>query len=248
MGTIHRAAIAVLLVASTGCGAGLSTGEDAGPGSSAETTAQAGTTVPAQTTAAGQATDPTQTTAPASSIAPNDLELAGVDFGVLDLPKGEPYEEYVLLTDDTDIVEMEVPKAWSQVESAPQRLEGAGGTDEPFPHLGAAIDMKGFEQGWTEGALLVNDPTADTEQSELDLLTERTFAERDCKKLHRWRYDDGSYTGLAQMWTGCGPSGAAHLAISAFINGDHLLVVVQLRTDADIDAAKRVIETFAWVA
>ncbi|MEZ5383451.1 MAG: hypothetical protein R2754_16835 [Microthrixaceae bacterium] len=235
MGTIHRVAAVVLLVAAGGCGDGLPSGEGPGP------------TTEADATSPQQATDPTPTVDPAATTAPEDLELAGVDFGVLDLPEGEPYEEYVLLTDDTGVVEVEVPKAWTEVETAPRRTDEAGGTEEPIPYIGAATDIDGFYRGWTaSGALVANNPTADSEQSELDLLAGRTSVVQDCVNLGAWDYDDGTYTGLAEMWTGCGPSGAAQLAISTFIKGEHLLVVVQLLTDADIDAAMRVIETFGW--
>jgi predicted O-methyltransferase YrrM len=51
---------------------------------------------------------------------------------------------------------------------------------------------------------------------------------------------------LAELWTGCATTDRAAVIISTDVDGEYLGVAVQLVTEADIDAAIRVIETFSF--
>jgi hypothetical protein len=76
------------------------------------------------------------------------------------------------------------------------------------------------------------------------------FEEENCE-AEAFDYDDGTYTGLAELWTDCGSDAEAELLISLAVGEDSELGVedypgvwVRLLTDADIDAATRMIESF----
>jgi hypothetical protein len=197
------------------------------------------TTVPTETSSTDS--DDTSGTAPETTERENgtDLEVAGVDFGILDLPPGDPYDDYTELVDDTGTIRVEVPRDWSDTDTAPT---GA----EQFPFMLAATAYDGFFSGWdSPGVFVVNQPTAQSEQAELDAQDERVDLTGTCEAMEAFDYDDGSYTGLAELWMGCGPDDAGELAISTFVGDDHLLAMVQLLTEADIDAATRIIETFS---
>lgn len=170
-----------------------------------------------------------------------DPVVAGVDFGMLDLPPGEAYEDYALIEDDTGSLEVEVPVEWSDVDTAPS------GTDQ-WPYLLAAAEYDGFFSGWdSPGVFVVNQLVAGSDQEELDAQDERVDLTGRCQAMESFDYDDGSYSGLAELWTGCGPEQAtAELVISTFVEDEHLLAMVQLLTDADIAAATRIIETFSF--
>ena len=60
--------------------------------------------------------DTADTTQSAEPIGP---EVAGIDFGILDLPPGDPYEGYMVVGDDTGVFELEVPEDWSFLTTEP---------------------------------------------------------------------------------------------------------------------------------
>ncbi|HMQ28341.1 MAG TPA: hypothetical protein PKA98_20295 [Acidimicrobiales bacterium] len=221
-------------------------------GQSSDTSSSTTVAAPATTTTAELFVpdEPAETTVTEPTEGSEGGVVAGVDFGVLDLPPGEPYDEYVTLVDDTDTLEVEVPAAWSDTITEPRGIAA----DEDFeqnawPYVSAAVDQDEFAEGWSSpGVFTVNKITATSERTELDELDERIDLAGNCVEMSAFDYDDGSYTGLAELWQDCTSAGAAVLAISTLVEGtDHLLTVVQLLTDADIEAATRVIETFSFI-
>ena len=122
---------------------------------------------------------------------------------------------------------------------------------------GDAIDLPRISaepvttEGYVEGLVsFSHDPRDDSEAEELEETAEAWELGFECEDSADFDYDDGSYTGLAQLWTDCFDKGLGHLVISTLVGEDHLLVQVFLATDADIDAdigaATRIIETFSF--
>ena len=101
-----RVAVILAPVVLAGCGAGNPLKNEI-----------AGTTTAAPTTTVSSETPGPERTDGADLAGDT---VAGVDFGFLDLPPGEPYGgEYVELVDDTGTIRVEVPEEWSDVETTP---------------------------------------------------------------------------------------------------------------------------------
>ena len=223
MGVRTLPPVLVLLVALVGCGDTVVDTPQTATAPATDTTAVDDTTV--------------ETTPPTPEA---EGVVAGIDFGALDLPPGEPYDGYTELVDDTGTIQVKVPTAWSDTDTAPS------GEDE-WPYVLASADIDGVISDWTTpGVFVVHQSTAGSEQDELDAQDDRVDLTGTCQAMQSFEYDDGSYTGLAELWTGCASDQAAELVISTSVDGDHLLAMVQMLTEADIDAAIRVIETFSF--
>jgi hypothetical protein len=159
--------------------------------------------------------------------------VAGVDFGLLDLPPGDPYDEFMELVDDTGTIQVDVPTAWSETDTAPRGPDEPAESDEAWPSAGASTDIDDFyDAGFgAPGVVVVNNLSAESEQGELDALDTRIDLSGNCDDGAAFDYDDGSHSGLAQLWTGCGPGGAAELAISTFAGEDHLVAILTLLSE-----------------
>ena len=237
-----RAVLPVLLLvaALAGCG-------DGGPFPNAvgttSTTSDPVSDTTVETTAGSDETDESDV------VDGNETVVAGIDFGVLDLPPGDPYDEYTEFVDDTGTIMVEVPTDWSDIDTEPVEAESDGDAID-LPRISAEpVTTEGYIEGLVAFS---HDPRDDSEAEELEETAEawELEFECECEDSADFDYDDGSYTGLAQLWTDCFDKGLGHLVISTLVGEDHLLVQVFLATDADIDAdigaATRIIETFSF--
>ena len=233
-----RAVLPVLLLvaALAGCG-------DGGPFQNAvgttSTTSDPVSDTTVETTAGSDETDESDV------VDGNETVVAGIDFGILDLPPGDPYDEYTELVDDTGTIMVEVPTDWSDIDTEPVEAESDGDAID-LPRISAEpVTTEGYVEGLVSFS---HDPRDDSEAQELEETAEawELEFECECEDSADFDYDDGSYTGLAQLWTDCFDKGLGHLVISTLVGEDHLLVQVFLATDADIGAATRIIETFSF--
>jgi len=231
-----RAVLPVLLLvaALAGCG-------DGGPFQNAvgttATTSDPVSDTTVETTAGSEETDESDL------VDGNETVVAGIDFGILDLTPGDPYDEYTELVDDTGTIMVEVPTDWSDIDTEPVEAESDGDAID-LPRISAEpVTTEGYVEGLVSFS---HDPRDDSEAEELEETAEAWELGFECEDSADFDYDDGSYTGLAQLWTDCFDKGLGHLVISTLVGEDHLLVQVSLATDADIGAATRIIETFSF--
>ena len=229
-----RVAVILAPVVLAGCGAGNPLKNEI-----------AGTTTAAPTTTVSSETPGPERTDGADLAGDT---VAGVDFGFLDLPPGEPYGgEYVELVDDTGTIRVEVPEEWSDVETTPTGDADDFESDDEWPYIAAAPDLTVFRVDQSgPGVAVWNNISATSEQEELDDFSAGLNLRRDCEDMAAYDYDDGSYTGITELWTGCKDDEPDRLVISTLVDDSHLLVWMQLSTQADLDAAAEVIETFSF--
>lgn len=199
---------------------------------------------PSASTTQTSGAETTETTAAKDPVAPDDeRSLYGVDLSALELPPADAYDEYDLYEDDTAEVEVEVPSAWGDVDT---RL--ATRDDVEVPGVWASTDLEALGTGYSAPGVQVDLRTASSEDRLIDLLNTDNATEDVCSGPERFDYDDGLYTGTAELWTGCTDDGTALLQLVALRAGNQYVTVeVQMRTDADVDAALRVLETFAAI-
>jgi len=168
----------------------------------------------------------------------NDLEDEMADNG----NDGSTYTDYVLITDDTDSVRVEVPVQW---------LDRDGSINENFGEsIYASTDLDAFSTGWDVPGLILERSSelgvADHD-AVLDLVDwpcDETSGRED------FETEDALFAGRWEVFSQCGGTGAGGVAIAVSpADGNSVVrLFVQIITDADIDAAQRAIATFDAVS
>ncbi len=196
----------------------------------------------------GDSTDDTTTT---TGDETEEREAAGIDFSGLSLPDGEAYEDFTTVTDDSETLEVEVPTAWDDVDGEGREADG-----ETYDQIVASPDVEAFNTGYGEPGVMFNDSPveekaggAPASEQKLNDYANQVGLDDACSESETFDYDDGTYTGSAELWPDCGDDDAAVLAVSAAPEqGTRLFVSVQMVTDPDIDAAIKIVETFKQVS
>ena len=160
------------------------------------------------------------------------------------------YEDYVLISDDLGSIQVEVPAEWNDVDGDVPFTNDAG--ESSGVGLRAAPDLGTFLDTWTVPGVTFSAVTPfedETVEALLAVNVERFTYLQACTALTVEDYDDGLYTGVSQLFTDCGGTSTSNVLVSAENQGDDviLFLVVQIVTDADLDALDRIIETFRVV-
>lgn len=167
-------------------------------------------------------------------------ETTAVDTGAPD--SAASYRDYVSITDDSGQLTLDVPAEWSDIDGSAWVLDG----EEIGLSVTAAPSIAGFNDTWeTPGVFFGVTDQFDATTDEL--LDAYDFSES-CTLDSRSPYSDAVYTGSFDVWTGCG--GADTLLVVVGVEPEDAsylgLVVVQVVSEADLEALDRVIETFIW--
>jgi len=178
------------------------------------------------------------------------LETAGV-FGqqlagdVSDT--GSDYSEYTQVTDDYGAIVVEVPSGWTDIDGSAWIDDG----DVIGASIWAAPDLDGFINTWgTPGVIFnVSDDLARLGGYVQLLDIYRELYIDSCELDGRYDYDDGYYRGKFDYFVKCGGSGGADFLVLTAVPIDTsvsmlILVEVQILTNADVDAADRILATF----
>lgn len=155
---------------------------------------------------------------------------------------GATYAEYQAIQDDSGSLVVEVPAEWSDTDGSAWELEG----EVVGVSVAAAPNLDGYYNTWTTPGVffgaserLVQEAT---EEEILDLLD---FS-ADCSFEGRDEYDDGLYTGYFDVWSACGDGDTVLVVISSTPEARDFitLVIVQVVSDADLDALDRILGSF----
>jgi len=173
--------------------------------------------------------DPTPGTAPGTTAGPGPFD-----------PGGTSYTEYMVITDDSALIELSVPVEWSDIES-----HGWISGGEPIgPGLVASPDIPAWRAEWgTPGVFIgASNMLGQTPDAALDASRWDSF----CTYEGRDDYDDGLYIGRYDLYSDCGDELSVFIVIAAEPpEGDFLIVVeIVVVTEADLDAADEIIRTF----
>lgn len=149
---------------------------------------------------------------------------------------------YVTISDDSGLMQMSVPAEWADVDGSPWVLE-----DQTIGvSLAASPNLNDLYSGWNTpgvffGATDQFDVTIDDLLNNVDYTGECTYEGRS-------DYQDDVYTGKYDFWYGCGSGneGAMILVLAAQpADGSYTtLVLIQMLTQADLDAADQILKTF----
>ena len=146
------------------------------------------------------------------------------------------YDEFVLVTDDSGSIEVEVPAEWSDID---------GAYDEAFggPSIWASTNLDDFWDYYGVPGVAI-DTTRDSSQNMYRILNEIDYSQ-DCFDAGIEEYDDGVYVGYTRLWTDC-PDDSAILVLAALPESQRFIVRLeaQVVSDADLDALDRILSTF----
>lgn len=165
-----------------------------------------------------------------------------------DIETGAAYTDYVLITDDTGALQVEVPVEWNDVNTY-WPWTAADGT-QTGTGIVASPSVDDFFNDWGTPGVAISVGTGYTPDELLDTMlgSDLSFLDQ-CDAGERGDYDDGLYTGRSQIFTQCGETGAEYAVIAAEPQGGEfvILVEVQVVTQADLDALDRILQTFQVV-
>jgi len=146
------------------------------------------------------------------------------------------YDEFVLVTDDSGAIEVEIPAAWSDID---------GAYDEAFggPSIWASTNLDDFWDYYGVPGVAI-DTTRDSSQNMYRILNEIDYSP-DCFDAGIEDYDDGIYVGYTRLWTDC-PDDSSILVLAALPESQRFIVRLeaQVVSDADLDALDRILSTF----
>jgi serine protease Do len=153
--------------------------------------------------------------------------------------------DYTTITDDNDIIQVEVPSSWSDIDGAPF-TDDAGAA---WAGIVASPDVASFTSSWdTPGVVIaasqdaVSTATVDgLMQPSIDFLNSQG-----CTALGVEDYSDGYHTGRYEIFDGCGGVGAKYVTLAALADdGSYVITVnVQANTDDDLAAIDRIVGSF----
>jgi serine protease Do len=154
------------------------------------------------------------------------------------------YDEYVVITDDTDAIQVEVPAEWTEVDGAPYTDDDGNAITD----VRAASNLESFQTTWTTPGMIFSASSdwaaSTTEEAILEEFV--SSAPGQCDYAGREDYSDPAYSGFYDVFTNCGDTLATYVVVAARPpDGSFLLLVqVQANEERDFDALDRILASF----
>lgn len=163
--------------------------------------------------------------------------------------EGDPFSGFERVIDDTGVLAVDVPVEWSDRQTAPVFF-----ADADRPGVAASTDVAAMDAaaGTTYDvggvATLLFDTTTSMEDT-FGVIVDNSPWNYDCEASEPIDFDDGVYRGLAGVFVGCnGGTGAViTLTVERIGSGKWMLMNVFVASLADLDAAKRALQTFDFL-
>lgn len=155
--------------------------------------------------------------------------------------EGGGYSGYVTISDDSGLMQMDVPAEWRDIDGTAWVLEG----ETIGLSLAAAPNLDNMYSRWdTAGVFFGVSDQFDLPMG--DMLDSVDYS-NDCTYEGRFAYEDSVYSGEYDFWYDCAGEGmmlvlAAKPADSSYLT----LVMIQMVTDADLEAADQILATFIF--
>jgi serine protease Do len=150
--------------------------------------------------------------------------------------------EYTTVTDDDGVLVMQVPTVWTDINGAQWEVESRVIGNS----IAAAPNLDDFYDTWdTPGVFFGASEVLWQETEYGDLLDLNDFSDL-CAYDNRYDYEDAVYLGEYDVWTECGGTDTAVVVLEAYPAGAEfvVLVLVQVVTDADLEALDTILATF----
>lgn len=154
------------------------------------------------------------------------------------------YDEYVVINDDTDAIQVEIPAEWADIDGAPYEDEAGNSIID----VRASSDLTAFFESWdVPGMIFSASSDWATTTSEEALLDEFvSSSEGQCVYAGREIYEDPAYTGWYDTFTDCGSAFATYVVVAARPPEGNFIIRVQVQAneDRDFDALDRILSSF----
>jgi hypothetical protein len=155
-----------------------------------------------------------------------------------------PYASFQKIADDSDAVSVEVPTAWSDVETGPWLYQGR----EVGVFVAASPALDDFyAQRKTPGVFIAasRELARSTNVAELLGLERQKLAGK-CKLKERKNYTDAFYRGLSDAYVTCASGQHSMLVLAVTPPDQNILILLRINrvTDADTAAVAKIFETF----
>ena len=148
------------------------------------------------------------------------------------------YGEYVVVNDDSGLLSVEVPAAWTDVDGS----EGLFG-----PDIIASTDVQEWIQTYNVSGLEFQATGLETNQTTDEILSAVSQGQASqCTSLGRQPYSDPVYSGVSEVFEDCGGT-ETDFAWVAFEPADqsyHGVIGVQITQQADVEALERALASF----
>ena len=166
-------------------------------------------------------------------------EAVEEETDVVDAGEAATYDSYTTIIDDTGALTIDLPTAWSSLDTAPFTYDDGSS----LPQITGAPDLTSYYETWdTPGIFFSLVQSADI----LQVLA--TFAPSDaCTDGGQYEYQDAAFLGTYQLWTDCGGTDTIFVVLGAStVDGSQQVAVLtaQIVTDADLDALDQAFATF----
>ncbi|MCA9995021.1 MAG: trypsin-like peptidase domain-containing protein [Anaerolineales bacterium] len=147
--------------------------------------------------------------------------------------------QYVKVTDDTNMLRIEIPTEWSDVSTT------SPGSDSIFDASILATTNFDEEAYLAPSVFFAVSTAAIDTYTEEAILDELDFSD-DCTYEGRKPYQDVLYTGFFDVWGNCGTEDATQIVLSATPeNRDFIaLVVVHILSPRDLEALEHILDSF----
>lgn len=232
--------LVVVLSGDDGAGPGTTIAATTSTAPSTTTTLTPSTTTTSQPpTTTSTSTTTTSTTTTSTTTTTTTQPTTTTETPTTSLPPGDPYPEYVEVTDDSGRITLEVPVAWSDTLGSPWERDG----EEIGVALSASPDRDAFYDSWGMPGVFIG---ASSLMGTITEYLDSNLFDASCTYAGRSDYEDPLYTGLLDTWVDCGDEGSV-FEILAVVSADGLeLIVVEVIsvTQADLEAAQRIHDTF----
>ena len=167
---------------------------------------------------------------------------------------GGNYTEYVLVTDDSAQIQLEIPTAWVEIDGRAWQADW-GSISFEAPSISAAVNLDNYLNTYDESGVFFS---AGKRLGEiggyLQLLDGvRGWHENDCSLEGTYDYgygdyEDPLYEGKFDLWENCGSNNTLVLVLAARPKADPtaylLLLEIKIITDADLEALDYILKSF----
>lgn len=157
------------------------------------------------------------------------------------VPAGAAYTDFVAVTDDSGRLSVEVPVQWSDTDTT--AIVADDGTQ--IPRVEAAPDLDGFREGFdTPGVQFAAAPAAEFGVDDVLSLFAQSEA---CTDGGTFDYEDVKFAGRYQIWSDCAGTDTLFVVLGTTSSTDPsttFATIVQVVTEADLDALDHIMNTF----
>jgi len=152
--------------------------------------------------------------------------------------------DYVVITDNSNSMRLEVPTQWSDVDGSPWLADDGsdlGGS------LAAAPNLDDFLNTFsTPGVYFVASEALKSAYGDVGALLDDLQSEYDCTYEGRSDYGDSVYTGQYDFYSSCGDTSSVLITLAAEpADGAYMVwLTMQIIDDADLDALDHLLNSF----